>query len=59
MLYGLGRLLQVIGMIILPLAIAAQISPVNPISLGTSLAFSTIGVVVFLLGYLIQKMGKR
>ena len=59
MLYRLGRALQVAGMIILPLAIVAQIAPERAIDLKTSLTLSGVGVLVFFLGWLIQQAGKR
>jgi hypothetical protein len=59
MLYRLGRVLQVIGMILLPLAIAAQIAPERAIDLKTSLTLSGIGVLIFFLGWLIQQAGRR
>lgn len=59
MLYRLGRVLQVIGMILLPLAIAAQIAPERAIDLKTSLTLSGIGVLIFFVGWLIQHAGRR
>jgi hypothetical protein len=59
MLYKLGRLLQLIGLFLLPLAIAGNLSPENQLSLGTSLTLSAIGVGVFALGYLIQQGGRK
>ncbi|MFO0843132.1 MAG: hypothetical protein U0797_12180 [Gemmataceae bacterium] len=49
-LYRLGRVLQLIGMILLPLAIVANISPTDPVDLKTSLTMSGVGVLVFGLG---------
>lgn len=57
-LYRLGRLLQLIGMILLPLAIAGNLSPQDPLELKTSLTISAIGILVFGLGWLIQQAGK-
>ncbi len=57
-LYRLGRLLQLIGLILLPLAIVANISPTNEIDLKTSLMLSGFGVAIFILGWLIQQAGK-
>lgn len=58
MLYRLGRLLQLAGMIMLPLAIAGNLAPENPLELRTSLMLSGIGIVVFIVGWLIQQAGK-
>lgn len=57
-LYQLGRFLQLIGMIMLPLAIAGNLSPQNPLELRTSLTISAIGILIFGLGWLIQQAGK-
>ncbi|MGH7172039.1 MAG: hypothetical protein ACRELF_07650 [Gemmataceae bacterium] len=59
MLYKLGRLLQIIGLILLPLAIAGNLSPDRPMDLRASLTLSGVGVVVFGLGYLLQQMGRK
>ena len=59
MLYRLGRLLQVIGMILLPLAIVANLAPKDAIDLKTSLTLSGIGVVVFFVGWLVQQAGRK
>ena len=57
-LYRLGRALQVVGMIVLPLAVAGNVAP-NGISLRTSLMMSGFGVVVFLVGYWLQQAARR
>ena len=59
MLYKLGRLLQIIGLILLPLAIAGNLSPERPMELRSSLTLSAIGVLVFGLGYLLQQGGRK
>ena len=59
MFYKLGRVLQVLGMIILPVAIAGNLAPGEPLSLGNSLKLSGVGVAVFALGWLLQQRGKR
>jgi hypothetical protein len=59
-LYRLARMLQVIGMILLPLAIAGNLSPEKPLSLKASLTLSGIGIVVFIAGWLLQqRVGPR
>jgi hypothetical protein len=58
MLYRLGRVLQVVGMLILPVAIAGNIAPGEPLNLKASLTLSAVGVLVFVLGYAIQQAGK-
>ena len=59
MWYKLGRLLQLIGLILLPLAIAGNLSPERPMDLRASLTLSAVGVIVFGLGYLLQQMGRK
>jgi len=58
MLYKLGRFLQVVGMILLPVAIAGNLAPETPLTLWQSLTLSGIGIGVFTLGWLIQQVGK-
>jgi hypothetical protein len=59
-LYKIGRVLQLIGLLLLPLAIAGNLSPEpdNQLSLGQSMALSSAGVVVFIVGYLLQQAGR-
>lgn len=60
MLYKLGRLLQIVGLILLPLAIAGNLAPEpQGIDLRASLTLSAVGVIVFGLGYLLQQMGRK
>jgi drug/metabolite transporter (DMT)-like permease len=57
-LYRLGRLLQLVGMLMLPLAIAGNLAPTDPMPLKTSLMLSGAGVCVFIVGYLLQNAGR-
>jgi hypothetical protein len=60
MLYKLGRVLQLIGLILLPLAIAGNLAPEpQRLDLWVSLKLSAVGVLVFGLGYLLQQMGRK
>lgn len=59
MLYKLGRLLQLLGMLILPLAIAGNLAPGEPLNLRQSLTLSGVGIGVFSLGWLLQQSSKR
>jgi hypothetical protein len=56
MLYRLGRVLQVAGMIILPVAIAGNVA--EQVSLGTMLSLTLFGVLLFYLGREIQQAGR-
>ena len=57
-LYKVGRVLQLAGMIILPLAIAGNLSPQNTLNLKESLMLSGTGVVVFTVGWFLQQAGR-
>lgn len=59
LLYRLGRLLQLLGLILLPLAIAGNISPKDPLDLRSSLTLSVAGILVFGLGWLLQQAGRK
>ena len=50
--YSLGRLLQFVGMLILPFGIASEL--VGEVGLGQSLMIAAGGMAVFYTGYLIQ-----
>ena len=51
---ALGRLLQLVGLIILPVAIAGNLAN-ERLTLMQSLTLSAIGVLVFSLGWLLQQ----
>jgi hypothetical protein len=53
-MYNLGRLLQLLGLLILPLAIAGNLAG-ERLSLKDSLTMSGVGVVVFSIGWLLQQ----
>lgn len=56
--YKLGRFLQVVGMILLPIGIAGNVADPKRVDLKMSLCISAVGVVVFIVGYLIQQLGR-
>jgi hypothetical protein len=60
LLYKLGRLLQVVGLVLLPLGVAGNLVPeeAHRIDLRTSLTISGFGVAVFGLGWLLQQAGR-
>lgn len=58
MLYKAGRTLQVLGMILLPVAIAGNLAPEQPLDLRASLTLSAVGIGVFALGYLLQQASR-
>jgi hypothetical protein len=55
LLFKVGRALQVVGMILLPAAIAGNLAPGPPLDLRQSLTLSFVGVAVFVCGYLLQQ----
>jgi hypothetical protein len=50
--YRLGRLLQMVGLFILPFAIASQL--LEKVSLGQSMLMALGGAAVFYIGYMVQ-----
>jgi hypothetical protein len=54
MAYKLGRFLQFLGLVILPVAIAGNLA--DKLDLKASLGLSGIGVIVFFAGWLLQQM---
>lgn len=52
MRYKLGRLLQMIGLFILPFAIASNL--MEKVGLGQSMLIAAGGIAVFYVGYLVQ-----
>jgi hypothetical protein len=56
MIYLLARLLQLAGLIILPAAVMANV--MNELSLKDSLSLSAVGILVFFLGWLLQKAAR-
>ena len=56
MTYKIARLLQMAGMIILPVAIAGELA--DRLSLKESLTLSALGVGVFLVGWLLQQSNR-
>ncbi|MBY0231537.1 MAG: hypothetical protein K2W96_19805 [Gemmataceae bacterium] len=59
-LYKLARLMQLAGLILLPIAIAGNLSPnqANALTLWQSLTLSGIGVCVFFFGVMLQQYAK-
>ncbi len=56
MLYKLGRLLQFLGLVILPVAIAGDLS--GRVDFKSSLGMSIVGVIVFFAGWLLQQAAR-
>jgi hypothetical protein len=58
MLYKIGRLLQLAGLIILPIAMAGNMAD-ERLGLKESLALSSLGVGVFAVGWLLQQTARE
>jgi hypothetical protein len=58
MLYKLGRLLQLLGLLILPVAIAGNVADPGRMDLRQSLGLSAVGVLVFVVGWLLQQAAR-
>ncbi len=56
MLYKVGRVLQLIGMLILPIAMVAQSQ--GDLTLGQMFVWTGVGIGVFYLGWNLQQMRK-
>jgi hypothetical protein len=57
MLYRAGRLFQLIGLVILPVAVAGNVA--EQLDLRQSLTLSAIGVLIFFAGWLLQQGARR
>jgi hypothetical protein len=55
MLYKVGRVLQLAGLILLPVAVAGNVAREDAINLKVSLTLSAVGVGVFALGWWLQQ----
>ncbi len=51
-MYRFGRLLQLLGMIVLPFGIASEL--MGKVGLGQSLLIAAAGTLIFYIGYVIQ-----
>ena len=59
MLYKLGRFLQFVGLILVPVGVAGNLVPGDrQIDLRTSLTISAGGMVVFVVGWLLQQAAR-
>lgn len=56
MLYRFARLLQLAGLIILPIAISGNVA--EKLDLRQSLSLSTLGGLLFVIGWALQELGR-
>lgn len=59
MLYRLGRFLQFVGLILLPVGIAGNLARPGEFTVGYTLWVSGAGMVIFTLGYLLQQAVRK
>jgi uncharacterized membrane protein YGL010W len=58
MVYNLGRMLQLLGLLVLPIAMAGEVA--ESISLGRMLTWASVGIGLFIAGWLLQQTaGKK
>jgi hypothetical protein len=57
MLYRLGRAFQLVGLLLLPLAMAGNVS--NNLDLRQMLAVAGLGIGIFSIGWLLQQAGGK
>lgn len=57
MLYKLGRVLQLAGLVILPVAMAGDLA--GKMELKQSLSLSLLGILVFFTGWLVQQAARE
>jgi len=58
MLYKLGRVLQIVGMILLPVGMAGNIVRPEQVTVQESLIIAGIAIAVFGIGWLLQQWGR-
>jgi hypothetical protein len=58
-MYKVGRVLQAIGLILLPVAMAGNMARPEEFGLWYTLGLSSVGIVVFTLGWLLQQASGR
>lgn len=58
MVYKLGRVLQFVGLVLLPIAMAGNLARPDAFGLWFTLGLSSVGIAVFSLGYWLQQVSK-
>jgi hypothetical protein len=59
LLSRLGVCCQIAGMALLPVGVAGNLSPVNPLSVSAMMTLTAAGVVLFLVGVALRRAGGR
>ena len=55
----IGRFLQLLGLVILPIGISGNVARPDVVDLKASLTIAGGGIGVFVLGWLLQQAGKK
>jgi hypothetical protein len=55
MAYKLGRFLQVLGLILVPVALAGNVAREKEVTLGVMLAIAGAGMLLFYIGWLLAR----
>lgn len=55
MRYQLGRFLQLVGLVLLPVGIAGNLAQPERVTLWVSLTIAAVGIAVFYLGWLLAR----
>lgn len=58
MLYRLARLLQFLGLVLLPVAIAGNVADPEHMNVSQFLKLALVGVVLFFVGWLLQQRAR-
>jgi hypothetical protein len=58
MIYKIGRALQVVGMIVLPVGMVGNVYDPHLVTVQESLVIAGVGVVIFGLGWVLQQAGR-
>jgi hypothetical protein len=58
MLFKLGRVLQFVGLVLLPVAMAGNLARPAEFGLWYTLGLSAIGILIFTLGWLLQQAAR-
>jgi hypothetical protein len=55
MVYKLGRFLQLLGLILVPVALAGNVAREQEVTLGVMLAIAAAGMLLFYIGWLLAR----
>jgi len=58
MLYKLGRFLQLLGLLVLPVGVAGNIARPEMVGVRATLAIATAGIAVFAAGWGLQQLSR-